>query len=373
MLHQRHPPPLLRLREMPIEPPFANEWESKRECCPFIVSLGGGKAVMRLRPLALDWPTNDHPPGNRANRYWRITIQQSPTKIFLPLSKPLTARISFAVSTLPRAAPTRSRTSTGGADSVLSQQATPMLNSAPAAAIDLLSASNPSDVERIVEFTLARTQADLLAAFRLLYLSYVRAGLAAENALQLRLTPFHPLHTTEVFVAKCRDEVVSTMTMVADGVLGLPMDSMYGAEVQELKRSGLRVAEMGCFADRRTSPARFKAVFGRLASLVVQVARVRNINALVAATHPKHARFYVRWLGFEYFGELKQCPYAAGNPAVALLLDFEAIRNTVYYERLFGNPVAVEQLIPTRWSPATIDLLRSLAAPPATATALVAP
>ncbi len=238
-----------------------------------------------------------------------------------------------------------------------------MLNSAPASAIDPVPPSGPSDAERAVEITLARTQAELLAAFRLLYLSYVRAGLAAENALELRLTPFHPLSTTEVFVAKCRGEVVSTMTMVGDGVLGLPMDSMYGDEVKELKRSGLRVAEMGCFADRRTSPARFKEVFGQLASLVVQVARVRNINALVAATHPKHARFYVRWLGFEYFGELKNCPYAAGNPAVALLLDFEAIRNTAFHDRLFGNPVAPDQLIQTQWSPMTIDLLRSLIEP----------
>lgn len=248
-----------------------------------------------------------------------------------------------------------------------------MLNSAPAAAIDLVSASGPSEAERVVEITLARTEAELMAAFRLLYLSYVRAGLAAENALELRLTPFHPLSTTEVFVAKCRGEVISTMTMVGDGKLGLPMDSMYGDEVRALKRSGLRVAEMGCFADRRTSPARFKEVFGQLASLVVQVARMRNINALVAATHPKHARFYARWLGFEYFGELKQCPYAAGNPAVALLLDFEAIRNTVYYERLFGNPVPVEQLLPTWWSPATSDLLHSLAELGASARACGAP
>lgn len=237
-----------------------------------------------------------------------------------------------------------------------------MLHSAPATSSDVLLASGLHERPSVIEITLARTPSDLLSAFRLLYQSYVRAGLAAENPLQLRLTPFHPLNTTEVFVAKCRDEVVSTMTMVADGTLGLPMDSMYGEEVQTLKRSGLRVAEMGCFADRRTSPVRFKEVFGYLASLVVQVARVRNINALVAATHPKHARFYARWLGFEYFGELKQCPYAAGNPAVALLLDFEAIRNTVYYERLFGRPVTVEELIPTRWSPATIDLLHRLVA-----------
>lgn len=235
-----------------------------------------------------------------------------------------------------------------------------MWSSAPAATTESPSPTGSGNTGRAVEIALARSPADLLAAFRLLYQSYVRAGLTAENKLQLRLTPFHPLNTTEVFVAKCREEVVSTMTMVADGALGLPMDSMYGQEIQALKRSGLRVAEMGCFADRRTSPARFKEVFGQLASLVAQVARVRNIHALIAATHPKHARFYARWLGFKRFGELKSCPYAAGSPAVALLLDFEAIRNTVYDERLFGHHVTVDQLLPTRWSSATVELLQRL-------------
>ena len=216
---------------------------------------------------------------------------------------------------------------------------------------------------RPVEITLARTRSDLIAAFRLQYNSYLRAGLVSENDQKLRLTPYHLLPTTEVFVAKRDGKVISTLTMVADSEIGLPMESMYGGEVAELRDAGLTVAEMGCLADRPESPVRFLKVFTQLARLVVQVAEARGINALVAATHPRHARFYIRSLGFRQFGELKSCPYAEGNPAVALVQEFAALRGTELQERLFGNPAPHEHLTRTQWDQATRQYLRRLAHP----------
>ncbi len=220
----------------------------------------------------------------------------------------------------------------------------------------------PSVPER-VEVTLARTRIDLVAAFRLLYDSYVRAGLVSENQQKLRLTPFHLLPTTEVFVAKCRGEVIATLTMVCDGEEGLPIDSMYKEEAERLRGSGVRLAEIGCLADRRDAPTRFLAVFGELARLVVQVAQSRGIGGLVAATHPRHARFYIRSLGFEQFGGLKSCPYVRDNPAVALVQEFAKLQATPIHARLFGNPFPQEQLIRTRWDYGTQSYLRSLVDP----------
>jgi len=200
------------------------------------------------------------------------------------------------------------------------------------------------------EVELVRNYSDLLAAFHLVYKAYLKAGLVAENASQLRATPFHLLPTTEVFVAKCSNEVVSTLTMVADTAIGLPMDSMYAAELAELRKSGLRLAEMGSLADRRNLPIRFINIFELLARLIVQVARVRGIDTLVLAVHPRHAKFYMRSFGFESLGGLTICPYAEGNPAVALILEFRRIMGTSFGEKLFGSPIESERLIPTLWS-----------------------
>lgn len=196
-------------------------------------------------------------------------------------------------------------------------------------------------------------------SFRLLYASYVSAGLAATNATEMRVTPYHLLPTTEVFVAKCNSDVISTLTMTADSNMGLPMESMYTAEIAKLRETK-QVAEMGCLADRRSSPVRFVRVFSELARLVVQVARQRGINALVLAAHPRHAKFYIRSLGFQPFGGLTSCPYAQGNPAIALVMDFDQLRGTEHYDRLFGTPIDASVLEPTLWGAETTSYLEML-------------
>lgn len=211
-----------------------------------------------------------------------------------------------------------------------------------------------------LEVSLAREVSDQLAAYQLLYAAYLRAGLCADNALQMRVTPFHALATTEVFVVKCGGQVISTLTMVADGHMGLPMETMYAEEANELRDLGHRLAEIGCLADRRSEPARFVNVFGELARLVCQVAEARGIDALVIAVHPRHARYYQRALGFRPFAPIKNCPYVQSNPAIALMLDFKRVRESKFAPYLFGEPFASEQLEPTRWDPQAMAYLDQL-------------
>jgi len=211
-----------------------------------------------------------------------------------------------------------------------------------------------------LELTLARTQKDLTSAFHLLYDAYVHAGIAEPNEGHVRVTPFHLLPTTEVVVGKLRDEVVSTVTITGDAEFGLPMESMYGGEIRSLRRAGYRLAEVGCFADRRASPVRFVEMFACLASLAIQVAIARGYDGIVAATHPRHARFYQRWFGLRQFGNQTNCPYACGNPAVALYLDIHQA-STYQQPRSSCLPSFNEyQLKPTTWPPETLLALRGL-------------
>jgi hypothetical protein len=211
-----------------------------------------------------------------------------------------------------------------------------------------------------IEIGLARTEADLTGAFRLLYQSYLRAGLGEENAIGMRITPFHLLPSTEVLVAKHHGEVISTLSIVADSDAGLPMESMYSDEVAKLRSRSMRIAEMGSFADRRETPVRFAKLFAELARLIVQVAESREIDALVLAAHPRHAKLYARSLGFEQIGDLTSCPYAQGNPAVCLLLDFDRVRGSDAHNLLVSEAVTPEQLARTEWSSDTREYLRYL-------------
>lgn len=202
---------------------------------------------------------------------------------------------------------------------------------------------------------LARSEDDLHQAFALTYRSYFRAGLAVDHPSQLRLTPYHLLPSSEVIIAKLDQTVVSTISLFGDGKLGLPMQSMYAREVDFLRNQGMRLAEIGALADRRVSPRRFISTFAEMGRLLVQAAAARNIDALVAVAHPKHAKLYKRVLGFKQVGDHTDCPYANGNPAEALYLRFDDHLGTKLYDEFFNEPLPSDHLEPYDWEPETRD------------------
>ncbi|MDM4018344.1 N-acyl amino acid synthase FeeM domain-containing protein [Roseiconus lacunae] len=200
---------------------------------------------------------------------------------------------------------------------------------------------------------IARTREDLESAFKLVYESYTEAGLQEPNQFEMRILPQQFLDNSDVVVAKSGGETIATATLLADSELGLPAESMYRDEINKLRDGGYRVAEVGCLADRRRSTTRFIKMFRQLSRIIAQAADARGFNGLLAATHPRHARFYIKQLGFRQVGALRECPYVRGNPAVALLLDFDAIRSTDVGEHLFGSPYLPVELAPYHWNEQT--------------------
>jgi hypothetical protein len=224
------------------------------------------------------------------------------------------------------------------------------------AACPLLPTREPIKPNRIapgLRYGIAHQKDDLQQAFALVYESYRHAGLVDKTECRVRLTPFHLLDTTEVFVTKLDETVVSTVSLIGDGQLGLPLESIYSKHVALIRRRGLKMAEIGCLADRRESPVRFVETFAAMGQLLAQVAMRRGYDGLVAAAHPKHARLYSRILPFEKIGEQVECPYANGNPAVMLALVFDDCRGSSVYERFFGSMSTAADTSRRPWSDET--------------------
>jgi hypothetical protein len=201
--------------------------------------------------------------------------------------------------------------------------------------------SHRSDHEPIT-YKIAVNQQERESAFRLVHRAYVRAGLIEDNPHQLRVTPYHMLDTTDVFIAIFGGEVISTVSLVGDGELGLPMERIYADEVQQLRKQGVSIAEVSSLADRRRQLSRTLPVFVPLMRLMAQTARHRGIERLLVAVHPRHARFYRRVLSFEDMGEVRPYPFVRNRPAVALALDFRKLERIrpVNYTTFFGTPLA---------------------------------
>ena len=204
-----------------------------------------------------------------------------------------------------------------------------------------------------VEYKIAATVEERAAAFRLVYNSYLKAGLGEPNPYGIRVTPYHLLPTTEVFIATFQGEPIFTMSLMADGELGLPMESVYGQEVATRRAQYRFLGEVSCLADRRAQFRGFFPVFLRLSRLMVQYARRRGLHELLAAVHPRHAKFYQHFMDFKPIGTEKAYPTVRNHQAVALCLDFARIdrERPENYDTFFGKALPDEMLRPSPITP----------------------
>ena len=214
------------------------------------------------------------------------------------------------------------------------------------------------------------------AAFQLVYESYLQSSLGTPNVFRMRVTPFQLLDTSQIFIASelrpvklrqlppryailwssplsgqpvggVREEVVSTVTLVKDGRLGLPMDAMFQDEVDALRSDGRAVAEVACLADAVSDPRRFLDTFTQMTRLMAQFSRYEGVQNLLISVHPRHAKFYARYFGFRPISNrVAECPHVKDRPAIALNLDFHLydIEQPRSWERIFGTWEPKERL-----------------------------
>lgn len=195
-----------------------------------------------------------------------------------------------------------------------------------------------------ISIKVASTRRERQGAFQLAYNSYHRAGLCDQCVEQLRITPHQLLTTTDIIVAELRGEVISTLSLVRDGELGLPLEAIYPDVVDRKRAAGLKLAEVSCLADRRKDAARFFGLFCELARVMVQMAHREAVDQLLIAVHPRHARMYCRAMAFRQVGDNRGYPAVKDNPAVLLCLDLEEGKTThpERWARFVGDPLPGE-------------------------------
>lgn len=189
-------------------------------------------------------------------------------------------------------------------------------------------------------------KADRIAAFRLVYDNYLSKGLIQPNPYQLRVAEHQLLPTTTVFAADRDGQIICTVTLIGDGQLGLPMECIYPSEINAARDRGLYVGEVSALAVDDVEFRTFLPIFVELTRLMAQFARANGMDQFLIAVHPKHARFYQRFMGFEQIGGLKEYPSVQNAPAVACCLDFARIdrERPACYNNFFGVPLPQSEL-----------------------------
>lgn len=214
-----------------------------------------------------------------------------------------------------------------------------------------------ADADTETVYAIASTRRERIEAFRLVYDNYVKKGLIPENPDRMRVTSFHLLPTTQVFVAKRHGRVVCTVTLIGDGQLGVPMDETNPDVVERRRRKDLFIGEVSCLACRQLEARYFFPVFLKLTRLMAQHARAFGMDQFLIATIPQHARFYKRVMGFQQVAQEQPYHTVSGTLGVACCLDFSRIDRDrpACYEMYFGSQIPRSELLPRPMTPVDVD------------------
>jgi hypothetical protein len=200
---------------------------------------------------------------------------------------------------------------------------------------------------RPIEVKIASERAEWEEAFRIVLASYQARGYEPPTATGLRFTPYHALPDTTTFVAKHEGHVIATLSQVMDNpLLGLPMESIYGPELDELRRRGRRLSEVTSLADTGLSPREFFPVFVTLMRLLAQYLVTRGCDAMVITINPRHRAFYRKIMGFVPFGPCRAYPAVRNHPAEGYLLNIRLLAENAprMYQQIFGVRLPPEVL-----------------------------
>lgn len=197
-----------------------------------------------------------------------------------------------------------------------------------------------------IVYKVADNQHERAGAFRVVYDSYVHSGLMRPNFFELRLMPQHLLATTAVFVAMENERVIATVTLVGDGRLGLPMESVYPGEVNDLRLPSRWIGEVSALANTPGDKRVARTAVIRLMQMTARFSVRHGIDDLLIAVHPRHARFYQRAMGFRLLAGKRAYPAVRGFPAVALHLDLSCVETErpECCDLLFGKRIADDHL-----------------------------
>lgn len=211
---------------------------------------------------------------------------------------------------------------------------------------------------------IAATHEEWHDAFALVYESYARCGLTEHNPAGVRVTPHHLLPTTSTLIARQESQTLGTVTLIRDSARGVPLDVVYGSDVDVMRVEGIEFAEVSCLATQPLSLVDYPYVFMRLMRLLAQHARHIGVQRLLIAAHPRHVNFYQRSMGFRRFGEVTSHPSVCGAPAVAAFLDFtDADRERPrMWDECFGTRIHDEALRPKRMPLDTLEYFRPFTA-----------
>jgi ribosomal protein S18 acetylase RimI-like enzyme len=173
----------------------------------------------------------------------------------------------------------------------------------------------------------AYTLEDLREAYRLVHQIYLGTGYLRPEPSGLRLRIYETTSETATFVAKKDGRVVGVLSVVGDSPdLGLPSDSAFKAELDELRATGSRLCEVTNQAVEEGY--RKSAVSTELMRCAIAHSLKAGYHVGVVSVSPSHQGFY-DLMGFRPLGSERSYSKKIHDPVIALSVDINRWRQPV--------------------------------------------
>lgn len=192
-------------------------------------------------------------------------------------------------------------------------------------------------------FKVATEKDELEQAYKLLHDVYLQEGYSDQQRDSLRLNVHQTHPHTVTFIGKKKEKVAITMTLYPDSILGLPMEKLYGRELNRLRSKGRRLGEVGALA----SDPSFRRMAATLPffinkTMFLYAEQYLGLDDLVITVNPKHQAVYEHILLFKRFGKNKSYNTVKGHPAVPLRLNVNTTRKR--YKKAYAKAIGEKDL-----------------------------
>lgn len=183
-------------------------------------------------------------------------------------------------------------------------------------------AGDKSAPSRRLILKIAETKEELEGCFTVLHDAYVERGLMKPDPSGMRVTIYHALPTTTMLCAKVGGEVVGTLSVIRESLLGFPLQQIF--DLAAVREKGGQIAEVSALAVHR----KFRNTSGRILLPLMKFMcecciTFFDTRHLVIAVNPSHIDMYESRLFFRRLtgNAVEGYDFVNGAPAIVATLD----------------------------------------------------
>lgn len=178
-----------------------------------------------------------------------------------------------------------------------------------------------------------------LETYQLIYRLYREMGYASNDPTGMWYSLFNAQANTTTLVVKNvqTNKIIATLTIVFDGVLGLPLEDYYPNELAMLRNKKRKCAEIISLGFDESVRGSNEILIQLFKYAYVISNSIFSVSDILIKIKPNHAFFYQRKLLFKALGAEVRCNKMNNGRAQLYHLDLEIAKTQIYQENKFNK------------------------------------